>query len=92
MFYLICFDIVDDKKRYRAVKILKKYSVRVQKSVFEAYDLDDYKLQKLRSKLSEVIDHSSDSIRYYPLCRACRTYIKQEGIGPEPVRVPWVVV
>jgi CRISPR-associated protein Cas2 len=92
MFYLICFDITDDKKRYRAVKILKKYCVRVQKSVFEAYNLSDYKLQKLRSDLSAVIDQSTDSVRYYPLCRACRVSVKNDGTGPEAVRAPWVVV
>ncbi len=33
--YLVCFDIVSDKIRYRVVKCLKTYGQRVQKSVFE---------------------------------------------------------
>ncbi len=92
MFFLICFDISSDKTRNRAVKILKKYSTRVQKSVFEAPNINDYKFQKLRAELSSEIDHGNDSIRYYPLCRACREMIKFDGTGSQPVYIPWVVV
>ncbi|WP_462271521.1 CRISPR-associated endonuclease Cas2 [Desulfobacter sp.] len=35
MFFLVCLDIVDNRVRYRVVKIRKGYGTRVQKSVFE---------------------------------------------------------
>lgn len=39
MFYLVCFDVVEDRARARVVKALKDYGVRGQKSVFECANL-----------------------------------------------------
>ena len=39
MFYLVCFDIVEDPARAKVVKVLKEYGERVQKSVFECPNL-----------------------------------------------------
>ncbi|WP_242637608.1 CRISPR-associated endonuclease Cas2 [Desulfobacter hydrogenophilus] len=43
MFFLVCFDIVDNRFRYRVVKILKGYGTRVQKSAFECANMNEYK-------------------------------------------------
>ena len=43
MFVLVCFDIVDDRVRYRVVKTLKGYGIRGQKSVFECGNITEYK-------------------------------------------------
>jgi len=84
MFLLICFDIVDDKVRYRAVKLLKGYGVRVQKSVFECANMTEHKFLKLKSGLEDLIDHTEDTVRYYPLCKSCVTAVEYSGIGSEP--------
>lgn len=34
MFYLICYDIVLDKRRNKVAQMLEGYGLRVQKSVF----------------------------------------------------------
>ena len=41
MFFLVCFDISDDRIRYRTVKVLKGFGKRVQKSVFECGGLGE---------------------------------------------------
>ena len=40
MFYLVCYDIVSDRRRNKVSKLLEAYGLRVQKSVFECV-LDD---------------------------------------------------
>ena len=49
MFFLVCFDIVDNGTRYRAVKVLKGYGVRVQKSVFECANMTEHKFLKMKT-------------------------------------------
>lgn len=81
MFYLVCFDITDNKVRYRAVKVLKKYGIRVQKSVFECSSLTEAGFLKMRSELAETVNHNEDSVRYYALCRGCTEKIRMDGTG-----------
>lgn len=78
--YCVCFDIVSDKIRYRAVKILLKYGTRVQKSVFECL-LDDRQFLQLKSALEKVIKFDQDSVRYYLLCKNCARNITISGLG-----------
>jgi len=47
MFCLVCFDIVDDRIRYRAVKIIKVYGTRVQKLVFECASITKEQFLKM---------------------------------------------
>jgi CRISPR-associated protein Cas2 len=92
MFYLVCFDIVDDRKRYRVVKALKGFGVRVQKSVFECPELSEEQFIKLRHRLEDIMDHSEDSIRFYPLCRRCLPGVEYSGIGDPPLEKKFSVV
>jgi CRISPR-associated protein Cas2 len=78
--YLICFDISSDKIRRKVVKQLENKGIRVQKSVFEAW-LTDKQLVELRAACDRIIDQNSDSIRYYFLCKDCRSMIKISGYG-----------
>lgn len=84
MFILVCFDIVDDRVRYRVVKALKGYGVRVQKSVFECSDMTERRLLKLIARMDELIDHEEDTVRYYPLCAGCLKNVEFSGIGNLP--------
>lgn len=84
MFYLVCFDIVDDRIRYRAVKILKSYGVRVQKSVFECSALTEEQFLKMKQRLEDCIENTEDSVRYYFLCRHCINKAEFSGIGEAP--------
>jgi len=84
MFYLVCFDIVDDRIRYRVVKILKGYGVRVQKSVFECPSLTEEQFLKLKQRMEECIDATQDSVRYYLLCKRCVHKAEYSGLGEIP--------
>ena len=79
-FYIICFDISNDKNRRKVVKLLKNSGTRVQKSVFECL-LDDKQFIDLKDNLEKIIDWNTDSLRYYQLCEHCIQNIKIAGIG-----------
>jgi len=91
MFFLVCFDIVDNKTRYRVVKILKGYGVRAQKSVFECANMTEHGFIKMKSRLDDVIDHSEDTIRFYPLCRTCIKNFEFSGTGMLPYTKPYSI-
>ena len=84
MFVVVCFDIVDDKIRYRAVKILKAYGYRVQKSVFECPALTEEQFVKMKLRLEDTVDHTEDTVRYYMVCKACLDKMEFSGIGEPP--------
>lgn len=84
MFFLVCFDITDDRARYRVVKVLKGFGKRVQKSVFECPDLTEERFLKMKNSIEEHIDQGDDSVRYYLLCRGCLRKIEYSGIGEMP--------
>nr|WP_320012219.1 CRISPR-associated endonuclease Cas2 [uncultured Desulfobulbus sp.] len=84
MMYLICFDISDNRVRYRVVKALKGHGTRVQKSVFECPNLNEHRFLLLQQKMEELIDHGSDSVRYYRLCKACVAEVEWTGQGDAP--------
>ncbi|NLX19033.1 MAG: CRISPR-associated endonuclease Cas2 [Desulfobulbus sp.] len=92
MVYLICFDISDDRVRYRAVKLLKGLGRRVQKSVFECTDLSEHQLLVLQNRMDALIDHGSDSVRYYRLCKACVQEVEWTGQGEKPGQERFMVV
>lgn len=62
MFFIICYDIVDDRLREKVVKQLKGLGVRVQKSVFECPNLSERQFLQLKDVLEEIIDHTEDSL------------------------------
>lgn len=80
MFFLVCFDIVDDRVRYRVVKVLQSYGVRVQKSVFECSGLTEERFLKMKHRIAALIDEGEDSVRYYLLCRHCLRRIEYSGV------------
>lgn len=79
---VICFDVSDDRKRYRLSRVLLDHALRVQKSVFEAKDLGRAAYLRLRSSAEGIVDPTTDSLRYYRLCEACVRRIEYYGLGP----------
>jgi CRISPR-associated protein Cas2 len=64
-FVLVIYDIIENKRRTRLVKLLKGFGFRVQKSAFEAM-LPADKYNKLLDKLAPVAGQG-DSIRVYKI-------------------------
>jgi len=72
MYYLVTYDIIDDKNRKKLSDILEKYGVRVNYSVFEC-ELNKSKLKRLLEyiKNQKLYDNRYDSIRFYHICKNC---------------------
>jgi len=84
MMVLITYDVdfsdPGGKKRLRkAARICEKYGLRVQNSVFEML-IDPAQLTKLKSELSKIIDHKTDSVRFYNLGKKWERKIDLIGI------------
>ena len=80
MFYVISYDIPDDRRRGRLAKVLKGFGTRVQYSVFEAH-LNQRQYTDLKHAVAGVIDLSEDSVRYYTLCGACAGRVEVPAVG-----------
>lgn len=79
--YVVAYDIPDDKRRTKVHKLLLGYGKWTQYSLFECF-LTRKQFVLLRSKLSEHLIATEDSVRFYPLCAACVS--KVETIGGAP--------
>ncbi len=79
MFYVVSYDIPDDRKRDRVSKTLLDFGARVQYSVFECI-LDGKLLEKMTAKLTKLIS-DEDSVRIYALCAKCEGVAKVLGKG-----------
>lgn len=91
MFYLVCFDIVDDRDRRKAVKILRGFGRRVQKSVFECPGLTESQFLSMRNSLEDRIDNTCDTVRFYRLCKGCIETVEVVGTGDAPKNASVVV-
>lgn len=81
MFYVVAYDIRDDRRRAKVAKILEDFGDRAQYSVFEM-DLDYLdQLATLCHRLGDVIDPTQDGVRVYFLCKSCRDKATVLGQG-----------
>ncbi|MDL5054159.1 CRISPR-associated endonuclease Cas2 [Oscillatoria laete-virens NRMC-F 0139] len=81
-FYLICYDIIEDRRRTKVSALLEAYGVRVQKSVFEVV-VTPPQFKKLEQQLKKIIDSECDQLRFYPLSEKCRTHLIILGLQPK---------
>ncbi|WP_374326923.1 CRISPR-associated endonuclease Cas2 [Azonexus sp.] len=84
---VVCFDIGSDRRRYRVVRILKGYGVRVQESVFECWLLP-MQLRQLQARLQPVINSDEDRIAFYRLTQKDVDSAKMLGRGKQPSSNP----
>jgi len=80
LYLVVCYDIVENRRRARVLKKLREYLAHVQKSVFEG-PLDDHRLGPLRRMLLEEIDPVTDTVRIYHLCGRCIPATQVLGTG-----------
>lgn len=89
-FYVLAYDIVEDKRRQKIAKLCEAVAERVQDSVFEGYFTPE-ELQKLDKKVKRIFKKEEDSLRIYRLCSACHDKIQMHGAGkatpPPGVRI-----
>ncbi|MDR3212979.1 MAG: CRISPR-associated endonuclease Cas2 [Azoarcus sp.] len=66
-FFVVAYDIPDNRRRLRISRLLEGFGRRIQKSVFEC-DLNRDCWQRLRLELAALADPVEDKVRFYPLC------------------------
>ncbi len=79
-FYMICFDVADQRRLRKVANELENFGQRVQRSIFECW-LDDSDLFELKQRLANCIQAGDDSIRYYSLCTQDIGDIQIDGSG-----------
>ena len=80
MYFVVCYDIVENRRRARVARQMVGYLTRVQKSVFEG-PLDEDRLEPLRRMLLEEIDPVTDTVRIFHLCGRCIPATEVIGTG-----------
>lgn len=82
-FYIVSYDISDQKRLKRVHDFLKDFGEWKQRSVFECW-LDEKEYLKMKTGLKEIIKPKEDRIRIYRLCSACRKKTFSYGWGELP--------
>jgi CRISPR-associated protein Cas2 len=89
-FYVIAYDVTDDKRRRKVVKLLEKYGKRSNYSVFECM-VTDAQLSHIRKSLLAIIDTKDyDSVAFYPICLNC--YAKISYYPPKTITNPKKII
>jgi len=76
--YVVAYDIVEDRRRTKVHKLLSGFGHWTQYSLFECY-LTEKEYVQLRQKLDRCLRTGEDSVRFYPLCQACRKRVETVG-------------
>ena len=82
MHLVFAYDVVSDSRRARLHKRLKRLLVPVQRSVFEG-DAPHSAWGKLEALITRELNLEQDSVRIYPLCKACAGLVRSYGTAPE---------
>lgn len=80
MYVVVCYDVVDDRRRNRLLRKMREFLAHVQKSVFEG-ELADDRLEPLRQMVLDEIDPAVDTVRIYHLCARCVPLTEVLGTG-----------
>lgn len=89
-FCIIAYDITEDRKRNKISKILEKYGIRINYSVFECM-LSEGDLIRIREEIEEWIDPGEDTVIYYQLCVNCFTKIEYQPCRREAGQIIRIV-
>ena len=79
-FYVIAYDIPEDKRRTKVHAVLQGFGRWTQYSLFEVW-VTKKQMLILQQRLARHLKPSEDSVRFYSLCNACVS--KTETIGGE---------
>jgi CRISPR-associated protein Cas2 len=75
---LAMYDIADPKRLRNVEKTMRRFGVRVQKSVFEC-SLKEGSIQQMKHSVENIMNLDDDSFKIYPLLNQARE--KQTIIG-----------
>ncbi|MBI4770975.1 MAG: CRISPR-associated endonuclease Cas2 [Chloroflexi bacterium] len=89
-FWVVVYDISDDRRRTKLHKALLDYGTPVQYSVFECW-LTAEQVKAMRARVKKVIRPRKDHVRFYFLCAACAARVETTRAG-EVTKVEEVIV
>ncbi len=78
--YLVIYDIKNAKRLGKVARVMVKYAVRVQKSVFEMH-ADESAVKELRNRIEKIIDNEADYVIYFKLCEPDWQNRLKYGVG-----------
>ena len=78
MYFIVCYDIADHRRRARLHELLLGYGQPVQRGVFECR-LNGRQFQRLRRQARRLARGDRDSIRYYQMCQQCQLQTQAQG-------------
>ena len=86
--YVVTYDIGDDKRRAKAVKLLESIGTRMNFSVFECM-LTDIQYRDMYRKIERIVMKREDWVNIYPLCTECYARIQYipDLRKKEPVKI-----
>ncbi|MGI8588308.1 MAG: CRISPR-associated endonuclease Cas2 [Chloroflexia bacterium] len=81
-FYVVAYDIPDDKRRTKVHKLLRGFGQWTEYSLFECF-LTKKELLQMRERLDQHLDAETDRVRIYALCENCLGRVETVGL-PDP--------
>lgn len=87
LFYLVTYDIPDDKRRKKIADILTGYGSRVQYSVFECI-LNVKQYKEMKTRLNKVFKQEEDNLRFYPISNHTFKQVEIWGQGSQLTNPP----
>ena len=84
-FYVVVYDISNDKRRVRLHKRLQDYGSPVQFSVFECL-LEEDRYQAMMNMIQKTIKPRKDQVRIYFLCESCLQKVWTSNASSEIVQ------
>lgn len=77
-FYVIAYDVADNKRRKKIGDLLDNNGIRKNRSVFECF-LTDNEFRKISGELRKTTKRGKDIILFYRLCSACMENIQYDS-------------
>jgi len=68
MYFVVSYDIKDDKRRDKIAELLNFYGIRVNYSVYEI-KIEKKDLRELIFEILKIVDKKEDSVRFYNLSK-----------------------
>ena len=91
MFYLLSYDVSNDKKRTKIYKYLKDQGYHIQKSVFIIRCNKTDQIKVIYEHVFSYISEKSDSILLIPVCQSCLNKLKLVSKQPEFQKEFWII-
>ncbi len=90
-FTVIAFDVADDKRRRRLVRVLESFGVRAQESIFETW-LTERERRKLLGEANRQIKQDEDRLAVYVLPPTDFADIVSLGLGEVAKNITHIII